>query len=898
VSIERTAPERFDFQDLVCIELALRFEQAIGASILIEQGSGEDALLTLAESKGPRRFEVQAKDEASPVTLNRIAKCMAHFPSRKAEPSLFDRLVDDDSLFVILVMSARCDDGASRYAVPRDWKGQAHPKGRIRRQDARQFLKAFGKVEPEGTDKGTLAANRKRHCKDRSKQIVVDAARDALSRLLVVEQMSPELLQSECERRLRDNRVPNDHMRDVLLRARAAAKEAKHNRGDLVPAVKALLRPYTTQSCQPADYVPRGEEDIWRTVLAQERVLLLSGRPRCGKTYAARYIAGGYQLLGYEIKETSDVGEASRFLLDSEDRLCIVNDPLGTNHPAQEPNRVLDDLRGLIGRLGSRARLIVPQNQDRLYETFRQNQLSECGLGVHKWFDLSTPSHEFLAVAWESIATQRVPTHVLAGLSAVLRDGSVVLELGCLRHLAFNIDRLSSPDPSVADLVAKAREDASDLGRSLANESPEIEELLMALAACSNGDTPLLVSDLAFMLQRQGGDLPGKKQNLARLQKRPNAFPKYATNYKLKATTKRCLDQMERRGFIASTGSALAFTHPYYRSAAETALRNPTSSGGERILVLIKGGLFCLTPCTSRGTARNLIWLNTILGDALKPQIVKCAIGGVKSIFPGTRDLCFRFLVFNFEQLTREQQGKLTDWAREMVNTSFEHVEWNKGEAWLTAPSVRSKRALKAAESIAPLEALAALDEQAAVTPLPEQAYSLLRFLETAPQKMSMRAALRFLSYDDAMIRARAARIWLSRTRTEDQEVLGRLSEDLLPGVAVAALQGAIAGWPAQSEQRNADVLAVLITLAANPAAAPVLLDRLVVFDRPEFTGYDPPWALFGALLPSTLRALPRDSQLRDTRLFSSVKSSIQHLDPSDVASICNERIAWVGGRW
>ena len=894
MSIARTAPERFDFQDLVCIELALRFEQAVGLSILIEQGSGEDALLTLAEPSGPRQFEVQAKDEAASITLNRIAKCMAHFPSRKPEPSLFDRLVDDESLFVILVMSGRCDDTAFRYVVARNWKGQAHPKGRIRRQDARQFLKAFGKVEPEGTDKGTLAANRKRYCQDRSQQIAVDAAKDALSRLLVIEQMSPELLRSECERHLRDHRVPNDQIPDVLLRLRAAAKEAKQTQNDYIPAVNAILRPFQRQSCQPADYVLRGEEDGWRTILVKQNVLLLSGRPRCGKTYAARYIASGYQLLGYEIKETSDVGEASRFLLDPKDRLCIINDPLGANHPAQEPNRVLDDLRGLLGRVGPHARLIVSQNQDRLYEACRQNQLSECDVGVHKWFDLSTPSHEFLAVAWESIAVRRVPTNVIARLSAALRDGSVALELGCLRHLAFNIDRLASPDPSVADLIAKAREDAGDLGRSLANESPEMEELLMALAACSNDDAPFRVSDLAFVLQRDDGDLPGKKQKLARIRRKSDAFPKYATTYKLKATTQRCLDQIERRGFISSAGNALGFTHPYYRSAAETALRRPTSSGGIQALALIRGGLFCLTPRTSRATARNLIWLNSILGDALKAQIVKCAIGGLNSIFPGTRDLCFTFLVFNFEQLTREQQGKLASWAREMVNTSFEHVEWNKGEAWLTSPSVQLKPALKAAESIAPLDALAALDDEEAVTLLPEQAYTLLRFLETVPQNMSVRAALRVFTYDEAMIRARAARIWLSKPRQNDQEVLARLSEDVLPGVAVAALQGAIAGWPSQSEQRKANVLAVLINLAANPAAAPVLLDRLVVFNRPELTGSDPPWVMFGALLPFVLRALPRNSRVQDARLFSSVKSAIQHVDPGDVASICSEWIAWL----
>ena len=894
MSIERTAPERFDFQDLVCIELALRFEQDAGLSILIEQGSGEDALLTLAEPSGPRRFEVQAKDEAAPITLNRIAKCMAHFPSRKAEPSLFDRLVDDDSLFVILVMSGRCDDTAARHVVARNWKGQAHPKRRIRRQDARQFLKAFGKVEPEGTDKGTLAANRRRYCQDRSQQIAVDAARDALLRLLVIEQMLPELLRSECERHLRDHRVPNDQIPDVLLRLRAAAKEAKQAQNDFIPAVNAILLPFQRQSCQPADYVLRGEEDIWKTTMVKQNVLLLSGRPRCGKTYAARYIGSGYQLLGYEVKETSEIGEASRFLLDPKDRLCIINDPLGANHPAPGPNRALDDLKGLLGRLGPHARLIVSQNQDRLYEVCRQNQLSECDVGVHKWFDLSTPSHEFLADAWESIAAQRVPRDVKARLSAVLRDGSVALELGCLRHLAFNIDRLASPDPSVADLIAKAREDAGDMGQALANESPEMEDLLMALAACSNDDAPLLVSDLAFVLQRHAGDLPGKKQKLARMRKEADAFPKYATTYKLKATTRRCLDQIERRGFISSAGNALAFTHPYYRSAAETALRRPTSSGGIRALALIRGGLFCLTPRTSRATARNLISLNTVLGDAVKAGIVKCAIGGLRSIFPGTRDLCFKFLVLNFEQLTRQQQGELARWARDMVNTSFSHVEWNKGEAWLTPRSVQSKPALTAAESIAPLDALAALDKKEAVTPLPEQAYTLLRFLETAPQNMSTRAVLRFFTYDEAMIRARAARIWLSKPREKDQEVLARLAEDVLPGVAVAALQGAIAGWPSQSEQRKANVLAVLSKLAANPGAAPVLLDRLVVFDRPELTGSDPPWVIFGALLPPVLRALPQNSRVQDARLFSSVKSAIQHVNPGEVASICSEWIAWL----
>jgi len=102
---------------------------------------GEDALLLFSELNELRRFEVQAKDEASPVTLDRIAECLAHFPSHKADRSLLDRLLDDDLLSVVLVMSGRCDDAAVRYTVDHNWKGQAHPKGRIRREDAKQLLK-------------------------------------------------------------------------------------------------------------------------------------------------------------------------------------------------------------------------------------------------------------------------------------------------------------------------------------------------------------------------------------------------------------------------------------------------------------------------------------------------------------------------------------------------------------------------------------------------------------------------------------------------------------------------------------------------------------------------------------------------------------------------------------
>lgn len=50
--------------------------------------------------------------------------------------------------------------------------------------------------------------------------------------------------------------------------------------------------------------------------LSRDNVLLLSGTPRVGKTYAARWIAAEFTPLGYDVQEFADVDSAERFLLD------------------------------------------------------------------------------------------------------------------------------------------------------------------------------------------------------------------------------------------------------------------------------------------------------------------------------------------------------------------------------------------------------------------------------------------------------------------------------------------------------------------------------------------------------------------------------------------------------
>src|SRR5437588_329746 len=109
----------------------------------------------------------------------------------------------------------------------------------------------------------------------------------ALERLLVMERVSIHDLKHRSERQLQARSVPNNRVNDVRLRLIDAAMSAKISGADLLPAVRAELRAAVQATVRPDGYVKRGDEGTCQQILSNTNVLLLSGRPRCGKSDAA-----------------------------------------------------------------------------------------------------------------------------------------------------------------------------------------------------------------------------------------------------------------------------------------------------------------------------------------------------------------------------------------------------------------------------------------------------------------------------------------------------------------------------------------------------------------------------------------------------------------------------------
>ena len=403
MSIELTGPEKFSFQDAVCALLALEFIETASA-LIIEPANGEDAELVFESGETRNIVEVQVKGAAGTVTLGALARFLAHFPPRRSDGCLFDRIISDPKRSALFIASGRCGDDLQRFVVDAYQKPIHHREGKIRKKDAEALLSEFKRTNAK---RGTgLYEARRRECLRITREVSQAAVRRVAERVLISERVTAAEIKSRCIAKLRDKyKVPSDRLDDALGCLRANVEQAKQNRADVLLLVKDTLKQFAVPPIRPADYVARDCESDWIKRASHDRVLLLSGPPRCGKSFAARCVGGHFQDLGFEVCQGRDVDEAYRFLSEPShiERLYILDDPLGGVRIDAEASRSLGTLRSLVTSLLPTRRLIVSQNQQQLFSLTGTQELRQCPIGPYSWFDLGSPGSDFLSAAWKQM---------------------------------------------------------------------------------------------------------------------------------------------------------------------------------------------------------------------------------------------------------------------------------------------------------------------------------------------------------------------------------------------------------------------------------------------------------------------------------------------------------------
>jgi hypothetical protein len=267
--------------------------------------------------------------------------------------------------------------------------------------------------------------------------------------------------------------------------------------------------------------------------------------------------------------------------------------------------------------------------------------------------------------------------------------------------------------------------------------------------------------------------------------------------------------------------------------------------------------------------------------------LYSAAYDGLNSRFPATQDLCFAFLVNHLSQVDKDIAQVVKNGSR-LLWREISDFEWINGEAWLPEETdlfSQVERSLLQVEWEEVSDFLLALENEREALPLAEYAARCLQYLATNPTAMTETMMHRFLLYDLSLLRAEAARIWLSQKRANDGEILNLLCGDRSPRVILETLRGVIDGWGDLKVERAHDLICRLKDAACSAPNAYALLYTLTRFDRKEEVA-DPPWELFGALMPTVLQYVDAEMRSLSVKLWSATRSAASKLSAESVVEI------------
>ena len=909
MTIELIGPQKYKFQDRVCAVIALLHVEDLTSELKIEPSGGEDAQLLVGPGVAKSLVEIQVKGAKRKVDGETLADWLSHFPARKATNPLIERTIKNPARLALIIATGRCDDAVSTYVVPLEKAFEARQHGTVKKVDESSIRTAFQAFFSPRSNDGDLKKQQKIYAKSYLSKITKTELRNAMHRVLVIERLDETAVRQIANDLMSSLRVVPDLIEPTFSQIEAIVFQNKGTDCDILPLVRSAIQKAQPQDpLSPPDYILRGDEDALKAKLAAGKVLLLAGRPRIGKTTTSRWLAAELQKLAFHVNPVDSIAAAQRYLLEPvrEPRLALVDDPFGGAHLVDDAARELSTLERLVPLLANDRRLIVVQAQDRLLEVTRKISVEQMETSGVKWLEICALDGPFLTLIWaQACAVHSVPEWLLIRVSDALVAGVLVLEPGCLIHLAVSHKKLTK-NAEIDAITRLAREDSLALGRALSAEG--LSPLVSALAIATTPDRHVSLTELAFALGSGGPNRPGLSNVLGKsfsFGEKPSSTveePMYEPHPEFPESAGELMDRLEMRRIVeVFPDGTYTFTHPFYRASSEMLVDAATTRSEKYALALADRSLFSLSSQTAEAAAKNLTWLYERLNtDSGRTAIIQIAIDGLKSIFPAARDSCFSFLAKRLKHLPSELQSQISTWVNAVTYFDIRDVEWVKGVPRIPSGGIANSIEVglfgKRISEKEIAQSLKILSSQAPVKISPEEAAKTAMFFEHHPDRLTLQSVGRLLSFDIALLRAPVIRAWLSLPRLDDDHILERIFGEDHPAVAIAAFKAILRSWPDCTLDRRDRLKQGLLRMASSPIAAAALIDRLVLFERREVTGENPPWELFESLMPQVMGALATGTAFHEARLFNVLDVAVRHISIDSILQIVDYWIEFLHG--
>lgn len=897
MNIAITGPEKFLLQDMICVEAALALGRNGSCSLVPEPEAGEDARIVWPGAT-PCTLEVQVKGGSEALSVSKLVEHLAHYPARKDTPSLLRRLMDESETYASFVLSSRvCDDLEELLT----------PQNRLNRPKARRASPRLANVVRQAVvDQSTSTLQKATDPKGKVSALDIkraeeqadvalrseDCFRQALGKIVLVERETAESVEIRLHRVLQEERFDAHSIRGFIARLTDTIAQAKRSQNDVVPDFLELLRVYAPAQLQPANYIDRGTEDALLQVLRDQHCLLLAGAPRAGKTWTSLTIGSMLQADGVAVRTGSHVDEAERYLTDPVDghRAYILDDPLGSREPIENPSAVMADLARLSARLRAGRYLIVAQTENVLLQVRGTSELTSCRVGSQPWTSLARLPASVATEIWRSSAeAQGLSEETIAAVDKIIEESDQLCEPGALAYLAQTWTELPNA-PTDAEILAQSRRDAIDFARSLSEKLTGARSVLIAAAMGTEIHRPIGEPDLAYMIS-SSEERPGFVEEFASITLggdwTPAPPPAYETPCELSQEARAALTALQRRRVLWAEESDFNFTHPYLRAGAQALAVPDIPQDRAPLLEQLQRGLACASPITSLAAAQNLRWMRSAFQGHHGAGLFELARLGTRSKFPATRDSCFAFLVQFVDELPQELRDDLP-WIAEDMVVSLEQIDVDSGIGFISS-NYNFFETPPTLESVQPY--LDAIEDGRSIALDLALSKRILQALAKEPQRLTSKAAERLLRADEATIRAFTANCWISTNRQDDEGILDLIARDRTPAMSARLLKALSHSWATLDHSRRERICSIIEDQLRVPSCASVLYTRLVLFNRTEEFGKSPPWELFARLLPRALDCMPHTIALRDGRLNAAVDDAMKQLPTSAMGDALE---AWI----
>lgn len=902
-SIEITGQQNYDFQDMVCIYLILivlsKYSESDN-SFFAEQADSEDATMII----DGRTIEVQVKGSTEPLTLKGLADYLSHFPDRSSDNPLFERLLSDTRL-VIFIVSARCRDDVLSYVTNFDQGFIEHSRD-FRKKDVTDLHNEFSNWS---TGKDTLLMIERDATIQKLPKTPEEVTKEALKRILVLEQFTNDKAKNECAQLLRSEfNIPNHKHTKLINQLVNIVKEGKRQ-GSILNDCKGAILKLQSNTVRPKNYIENGNEDEFYDILCEKNVLVITGEARVGKTYTAKFLAAEFQVEGYEIEVLNDVDEAELLLRQPYSLVILLDDPLGSIIANNNAHQDLTTLRKILNSASAHKKVIISQKEDILLEVSNSSTLDELRFNHHLCHKL-TVDIDFSVLLWNKLSSEyKVPDGISAKISEYLTSSELVLQAGCIEHLAVNHDKVVDNLRS-SDIKSVAYQTASDLSREL--ESQGFGSILQALYVTTDLNVPVELDHFKHIIHTDDKNILaisnqiGTISSLGDLEKKDHSseiFHSYIESKSLSNEEDAYIDLMIKKRIVDYNENnsykrvQVKFSHPFYQHSAELLFNNITPLSFNRILPILKQSIFCLSPSTSRVAANNISKLYRVIREqSSKIHLIELAIESLNSSYPATRDVCFEFLVDNFELFPDKIEVDIPKWIGKVSFFSLDDVAWSNGKPVypMTNSLTIESSHFYSANMLEPNFNNPFVSNQLITT---EDAWKFLVNIKNNFNQLTNQVMEKLLGFEEGLLRAQAIDVWLSIERSDDEEVLEYIFNDTHPSVSRAIIQTVYDNWLKYSKERQNRIIKGIKIASDKKISSIVMLEKILkIFSKDDFflRNEEKPIILL-ELFPLFIDKVPEKYiTLHSISLYSSISENKDALSEHTLMSIFSSWIGWL----